>query len=150
MGVEIIKTIFQFKRSTKDRWLELNPILQKGEPGFEYDTGKLKIGNGIDAWKDLDYTNNNFYSFPSKHDFPNIGKVDCLYKSEAESCLYQWSSITLTYEPLSSDVIYAKDIKDLDDYIREITYTKEEIIEILQESSGAPKVIFGGDAAKLV
>lgn len=52
---EIIKHTYQFKRSTAQRWLDLNPILRQGEPGFEYDTGKLKIGNGFTPWKDLPY-----------------------------------------------------------------------------------------------
>lgn len=32
-----------------------NPILRLNETGIELDTGLLKIGNGIDAWNDLDY-----------------------------------------------------------------------------------------------
>ena len=52
---KIINHIYQFKRGTAQRWLEVNPILRQGEPGFEIDTGKLKIGNGITTWKDLPY-----------------------------------------------------------------------------------------------
>lgn len=36
-------------------WTSVNPILLKNETGIELDTGKFKIGNGIDAWNDLDY-----------------------------------------------------------------------------------------------
>ena len=32
-------------------------LLGPGEPGFEIDTGKLKVGNGIDKWNDLPYIN---------------------------------------------------------------------------------------------
>lgn len=52
---QIVKHIYQFKRSTAQRWLETNPILRQGEPGFEIDTGKLKIGDGITPWRRLPY-----------------------------------------------------------------------------------------------
>lgn len=32
-----------------------NPILGDGEQGYEKDTGKMKIGNGINRWNDLPY-----------------------------------------------------------------------------------------------
>ena len=62
MATEIYRTIFQLKRGTADRWKELNPILEAGEPGFELDTGKLKIGNGRDDWKTLEYSNKYLFS----------------------------------------------------------------------------------------
>lgn len=53
---KVIKTTFKFKRGTAAQWLETNPILAAGEPGFELDTNKLKIGNGISNWTYLPYT----------------------------------------------------------------------------------------------
>lgn len=55
---DVIKTTFQVKRGIAARWEELNPILNPGEPGFEMDTFKLKIGNGSTPWKELPYINN--------------------------------------------------------------------------------------------
>jgi hypothetical protein len=43
------------KRGKSSSWASKNIILQNGEPGFEIDTGKLKIGNGSTHWNDLDY-----------------------------------------------------------------------------------------------
>lgn len=54
---KIIKTSFKFRRGLSNTWLYENPILEEGEPGFEVDTYKLKIGDGITPWKDLPYTN---------------------------------------------------------------------------------------------
>ena len=54
---DVIKTTFHVKRGTAARWEELNPILNPGEPGFEMDTFKLKIGNGSTPWKELPYVN---------------------------------------------------------------------------------------------
>ena len=51
----VIKTTFQFKRATAERWRELNLILAPGEPGYEKDTGRLKIGNGETPWIELAY-----------------------------------------------------------------------------------------------
>lgn len=38
-------------------WTDSNPVLAEGEPGFERDTGLLKIGDGVTAWNALDYIN---------------------------------------------------------------------------------------------
>lgn len=54
---EVIRTTFQVKRGLAARWKELNLVLNPGEPGFELDTFKLKIGNGATAWNDLPYIN---------------------------------------------------------------------------------------------
>jgi len=45
----------QIKRGTGAEWSTRNPILAQGEPGFEIDTGRLKIGNGIALWNNLSY-----------------------------------------------------------------------------------------------
>lgn len=45
----------QLRRGTSSTWQSLNPILGQGEPGFEIDTGKLKIGDGLKAWNALEY-----------------------------------------------------------------------------------------------
>ena len=50
-----IKTTFQLRRGNAEVWAKNNPVLAAGEPGFELDTGKLKIGNGNDTYNDLPY-----------------------------------------------------------------------------------------------
>lgn len=47
--------LIQLRRDTSINWTACNPTLATGEPGFETDTGRLKLGNGTDAWDDLDY-----------------------------------------------------------------------------------------------
>lgn len=51
---------FKLRRATRLRWLEVDPILSPGEPAFEIDTGKLKIGDGAKKYSELDY----FIQFP--------------------------------------------------------------------------------------
>lgn len=52
---EVIKTTIQFRRGLAETWKKNNPVLAYGEPAFEKDTYRLKIGNGVTAWNDLDY-----------------------------------------------------------------------------------------------
>jgi hypothetical protein len=44
---------FQFKRGTASGWTAGNPVLAAGEPGYELDTKKMKVGDGITAWNSL-------------------------------------------------------------------------------------------------
>jgi hypothetical protein len=46
---------FQLRRAIASNWTSTNPILQAGEPGFETDTYKLKIGDGVTRWNGLMY-----------------------------------------------------------------------------------------------
>lgn len=46
----------QFRRDTASAWTTANPILSQGEVGYEYDTAKFKVGNGITAWNSLPYS----------------------------------------------------------------------------------------------
>ena len=52
-------TRMQQRRGTAAQWISTNngdgPILEVGEIGFETDTGKFKIGDGVNPWVDLDY-----------------------------------------------------------------------------------------------
>lgn len=45
----------QFYRDTAANLTSNNPTLEAGRPGYETDTGKLKIGDGSTAWTSLDY-----------------------------------------------------------------------------------------------
>ena len=48
-------TQIKLRRDTAANWTLEDPILAQGEPGFETDTSKLKIGNGTSPWSTLDY-----------------------------------------------------------------------------------------------
>ena len=55
MADTVIKTTLQFRRGLAATWAKNNPVLIYGEPGFEKDTYRLKIGDGVTAWNDLGY-----------------------------------------------------------------------------------------------
>lgn len=46
---------FQLRRDLDTSWTSSNPLLQAGEPGFEINTNKLKIGDGNNRWITLPY-----------------------------------------------------------------------------------------------
>jgi len=45
----------QFKRDSSSRFYNLNPQLKQGEPAYETDTGRVKVGDGSSLWRDLEY-----------------------------------------------------------------------------------------------
>lgn len=45
----------KLRRDTSSEWLRVNPVLDYGEPGYENDTGRLRIGDGRTRWASLDY-----------------------------------------------------------------------------------------------
>lgn len=47
----------QLRRGKAVFWTDENPVLRPGEPGYETDTHKLKIGDGVTFWRELDYFN---------------------------------------------------------------------------------------------
>lgn len=45
----------QWRRDTAANWTTANPVLAAGEPGYETDTKKMKVGDGTTAWASLPY-----------------------------------------------------------------------------------------------
>lgn len=52
---EVVKTTILLRRGKEEAWYRNNPILANGEPAFTIDKNGLKIGNGVDHWRDLEY-----------------------------------------------------------------------------------------------
>ena len=109
---KVVETIFKLKRGTATRWEEINPILAQGEPGFVYDSHRLKIGDGITPWNDLPYIEEKteVISYDSIEDFPIGGDPNVIYKAAKELSLYQFNVDTYKYEKISdgkalSDII---------------------------------------------
>lgn len=45
----------QNRRATASQWTAANPVLAAGELGFELDTNRIKIGDGLKSWTALTY-----------------------------------------------------------------------------------------------
>lgn len=69
-------TTILLKRGKSSSWETQNLLLQRGEPGFETDTGRLKIGDGVTLWNDLGYIGD---------DGQNIANAFNLLKSQIEN-----------------------------------------------------------------
>ena len=130
----------QLKRGMSASWIKQNPILAMGEPGFEKDTGKLKIGDGFSPWLDLDYVGEDgtgVHNAATHLDFPSVGKSNIIYKAYEEQKLYQWNDDLMCYEVLIDLSQYATQayVQDLIDGMQEgaidmIALTTEEILDI--------------------
>lgn len=47
--------LIQYRRGDASVWTSVNPVLAEGEAGYETDTKKIKVGDGVSAWADLAY-----------------------------------------------------------------------------------------------
>lgn len=58
----------QLESKRTSEWEDLNPILHRGEPGYDWIKNKLKVGDGVSAWNDLPYfaDSENWFS-PNSH-----------------------------------------------------------------------------------
>lgn len=111
---EILNTRFQLRRGYESAWNKNNPILACGEPGFVIDKNKLKIGDGVKTWKELDYVggaSGGVYNAKTHYDFPSIGSIDTIYKAENERKIYQWNVKELRYDVLSEVEVTIQDLE---------------------------------------
>lgn len=90
------------RNDISSNWEDINPILLKGEIGIEIDTNKIKIGDGVKTWTQLDYVNSSASLIVVENfsDLPEEGVDDKLYKVSSSQLLYTWNSLTNTYAPL--------------------------------------------------
>ncbi len=75
--------IIKFKRGKSTTWKTKNLLLLDGEPGFEIDTLRLKIGDGKTKWNDLPYQDQNNENVVNARVFaelPSIGQENVIYK----------------------------------------------------------------------
>jgi hypothetical protein len=45
----------QLRRDSATTWATINPVLAVGEAGVEFDTGRIKVGDGVTPWTGLSY-----------------------------------------------------------------------------------------------
>jgi uncharacterized protein with beta-barrel porin domain len=87
------------RRDNSANWSENNPVLALGEPGYETDTGKLKVGDGSTAWNSLTEINPTGVTGPTGSvDFTSIASnvtpsTDSTYSLGSLS--FKWSDLYL-------------------------------------------------------
>jgi hypothetical protein len=84
-----------FRRDSAANWTAQNPVLLDGEPGYETDTRKMKVGNGVTAWNALPYSAGGG-SLEGLSDVNAIGKADgsVIYYNQAQNKFYVDSDVT--------------------------------------------------------
>lgn len=79
-------TIIKLKRDTSTNWSNANPILKDGEPGLETDTGKIKYGDGVTLWNNLNYgTSDSFQRMYRTPVYNPIISKQCQYYPDLEN-----------------------------------------------------------------
>lgn len=81
---KLIKTTFKVRRGDSKAWASINPTLTDGEPGYELDTHRLKIGDGNKPWNDLPYIG-EASNLPDEITTEQIKEVITSYSSEKEN-----------------------------------------------------------------
>ena len=111
---KIINAIFKLRRGMSADWTRVNPILEAGEPAFEIDTLKLKIGNGLTPWNDLPYTAGEGSGLgdtiimeggiQTVTELPQKGDPALLYRVEETQKLFAWNTKTNNFLRLTLEV----------------------------------------------
>lgn len=52
--------MIQIKRGKTENWRKAKNILKSGQPGYDKDKHKIKIGDGVTSWKELPYASGLF------------------------------------------------------------------------------------------
>ncbi len=92
-------------------WEQLNPVLLKGEFGYDTDKDDFKIGDGITSWSDLPY-------------FKDNGGGGALSEEQVDLNDYDWQDMGGTYEATKdingidydSMIWYSATTESLDDF----------------------------------
>ncbi len=90
-------SIIQTRRDTAANWTSANPILAKGEQGYETDTRKLKFGDGATVWSSLPYQE---------------GSVGTDSNAIHDNEVSEISAITTKATPVDNDFILIEDSAD--------------------------------------
>jgi hypothetical protein len=91
----------QVRRDTSDNWSSVNPILAQGEYGLNLDSGKVKCGDGITAWNDLDYCSPSQAEF-DEHKAENVSQLVVVTR---DTTLAGIQTVSFTRKPKRIDVL---------------------------------------------
>lgn len=139
----------RIKRATSSRWNSINPILSAGELGLETNTGKIKAGNGLASWTELNYIgpNNtnllapvrNYYGYIGEGYWEDLTKWVSYDGNSGETI---WDGVPATQLPTENDyvvihgqIIGAKNFIDayhvtLESYYENSTFTSSYLAGI--------------------
>lgn len=79
--IKVLKTTFKVRRGQSQVWADINPILAEGEPGYELDTHRLKIGDGEKSWNELPYIGGSSTEIPELQEYVTKEEIESLVKA---------------------------------------------------------------------
>lgn len=141
----------RFREDTAENWKTANPILDSSEPGFENDTGLLKIGDGKTRWNSLLYVNlaNNavqevladgkLYLRVRDEDTPTGRWIELPVKEAPEDGTYIRNGITKTWEKFipseKANVVYRDVFTKLDNTSDKIRIKNGNCLKLFENTS---------------
>lgn len=127
MNTHDLKVRHILKNDSSENWNNSNIILLKGELGLEYDNNKikLKIGDGIKSWNELDYVFNDAL----------VEKYKQNTKYEKDSLIYLDEKIARVLEDFVSDNTYGTEKESFDEDVKtnKISIINTDHVHIMRE-----------------
>lgn len=120
-----VKAIIQFRRATEPEWIRYNPILRSGEPALSTDVMKVKVGDGVTDWINLDYidrASNDKIVFVETLDGV-VGEEGQLYIKTTDGTAYIWKD----------DNFIEMESSSIEELKNRVTANEEEIAVHTQE-----------------
>lgn len=104
------ETKIQFRRGTANEWSTSNPTLGAGEPGYDTDTGDLKIGDGTNEWNTLNTVSGSSSGSYSVAEINNISgnKDDWNLEGVSANLLKITPTSTMTIRGISASYAYKR------------------------------------------
>lgn len=122
------------RNKTDEEWESSTDILKQGQLGIENNTGRMKLGNGKNLYRDLPY----LYLTPSE-----VQKLDEELEERIKASA-GITSITIDGEKLTGDIslgtLSKKDSVEEDDLDESLTATEAEVTEMLNDVFSSDEV----------
>lgn len=113
--------IIQQRRGTASQWTTSNPILRDGEFGFETDTLKFKLGNGVTAWNSLAYGGPRGF-------FPKEAALEIAWNEDYPS---NFSELTYSGAVLDKVEIWTDASKTTKLFTKQLTYSSGDLTQVV-------------------
>ena len=122
----------QFRRDTKARWAEINPVLMEGEVGLEIDTQNIKMGDGEHAWNDLEYGVGYGNVTNALGHSENLAVSQNLVTAELDK---KFDKTSVVQEPGNSEELVMSQ-KAVSDKLKELSTEQEIIYDVSARNNG--------------
>lgn len=127
----------QYRRDTKARWSEVNPVLMEGEIGLEIDTNNIKMGDGVHAWNELEYGVGIENITSELGNSENLAASQKLVRDLANS-IFGFSK-SFTFNKVDSYIVSLSDVK----------FKKGQYACIMVKTTPAISTVYNGNATNM-